>query len=783
VILTIDNLDGNGAIDYSAALCADAPLSIERVLNTPSRCSGALQVGSPANPGASSALLVPVRRGRVVVNSLSGAVLFTGYLATDPVPVFVGAGLAGPVYRVAFSAISDEWLLDKQSLTLTADGFTVPAGSLLQTLTARTAAGLFSTTEVQSGQPIGVFTPQPAQPWSTNAGNIAGSTYAAYRVLNGSLSMNPVGSVTHSLDFDAGLGDGTLQVAALNTSMVKELANDVTLSGQIEPTAYVSELFAGDGITTLFTLSDDPFRIAKPTLLTESFNQPAFNTQIWNVSDPGSHLALGPTGLSIAGGNGFDGQTTLVAIDQVELGGSLVLEAGNVLLTSPSDGVLCGLYSGPIQRANCFAGYNVRQSAGATVLTPFVNGAEVGTTYTLLSGRTYNLRIRLHSPEMQRVLQTYYARVDGAIQAFGGGLVISPMQLVFELVDMGNASNTPATVLYDSAVAGAIASSPASCSFAPVDSVELTGSMGFCTVTQTGSAWIVSTLPGGTTQTRLIGVAGEGVDCSLTSTGKLTFFSGRIPVAGEIVTVSYRLRSRAIARLEDAASIAAEAAGGMPGTARWLGKVLRPFARCSADCESAAQATLSFASSRAAAIAGSYAAINPNADVWPGDVLSIVANGQTINVVVRRVSIIDGNSVPDLLTYRIAFANDWAESLGVTISEAIAPDSFLPPIAETTSGAVLANLQQLTVTSATTTALQIDAGTAPPTGGGFEVRLRDWNFGPGVDQNLVLRSPVRSFSIPRTAQQERYYVRMFDASNSPLYSRLSSAFFTNLPVA
>lgn len=787
MILTIDNLDGNGAIDYSAALCADAPLSIERVLNTPSRCSGALQVGSPANPGASSALLVPVRRGRVVVTSLSGAVLFTGYLATEPVPVYVGAGLAGPVYRVAFSAISDEWLLDKQSLTLTADGFTVPAGSLLQTLTARTAAGLFSTTEVQSGQPIGIFTPQPAQPWSTNAGNIAGSTYAAYRVLNGALSMNPVGSVTHALDFDAGLGDGTLQVAALNTSMVKELANDVTLSGAIEPTAYVSELFAGDGTTALFTLSGEPFRIAKPILLTESFNQSTFNTQIWNVTDPGSHLSLGGAGLVLSGGNGFDGQTTLVAIDQVELGGSLVLEAGNVQLTAPSDGVLCGLYSGPIQRANCFAGYNVRQSAGATVLTPFVNGAEVGTTYTLLSGHIYNLRIRLHSPEMQRVLQTYYARVDGAIQAFGGGLVSSPMQLVFELVDLGNASNTPATVLYDSAVAGAIASSPASCSFAPVDSVELTGSMGFCTVTQTGSAWIVSTLPGGVTQTRLIGVAGEGVDCSLVSTGKITFFAGRIPVAGEIITVFYRLRSRAIARLEDATSIAAEAAGGMPGTARWLGKVLRPLARSSADCESAAQATLSFASSRAAAIAGSYAAVNtaanPTADVWPGDVLSIVANGQTINVVVRKVAVVDGHAVPELLTYRVAFANDWADSLGITLSEAIAPDSFLPPIAQTTPGAVLANLQQLTVASATTTALQIDAGAAPPTGGGFEVRLRDWEFGPGVDQNLVLRSPVRSFSIPRTAQQERYFIRSFDASSPPLYSRLSSAVFTNLPVA
>ena len=307
--------------------------------------------------------------------------------------------------------------------------------------------------------------------------------------------------------------------------------------------------------------------------------------------------------------------------------------------------------------------------------------------------------------------------------------------------------------------------------------------MGFCIVTQTGSAWVVSTPPGGTTGTRLIGVAGEGVDCKVAGTGKVTFFAGRVPVAGEIVAVSYRIRSRAIARLEDAASVVAEAAGGMPGTARWLGKVVRPLARSSADCESAAQAVLGFATSRAAALAGSYASINPTADVWPGDVLSIVANGQTMNVVVRQVAIENGNAFPELLTYRIAFANDWAEALGVTLSEAIAPDSFLPPTAMTAAGAVLANLQQLSVVSATTTTLQVDAGTAPPAGGGFEVRLRDWNFGPGVDQNLVLRSPVRGFSIPRSAQVERYYIRMYDASNPPLYSRLSSAVFTNLPVA
>ena len=90
---------------------------------------------------------------------------------------------------------------------------------------------------------------------------------------------------------------------------------------------------------------------------------------------------------------------------------------------------------------------------------------------------------------------------------------------------------------------------------------------------------------------------------------------------------------------------------------------------------------------------------------------------------------------------------------------------------------------QLTVTSLTNTAMQVDAGMAPPAGGGFEVRLKDWEFGVGVDAaDLVLRSPVRSFSIPIAAQLDRFYVRMYDASTPPLYSRFSSAVFVDVPV-
>jgi hypothetical protein len=773
VKVTIDNLDGKGPVDYRAALCSAGPLKIQRALNVPSICSGLLDVSD-------AALAVPVRRGRIVVTTANGTVLFTGYVATEPEAVYAGTGLAGSVYRYAFSAVSDEWLLDKQTFPLSGVGLAQSGGELLLTLIDRVDEGLFSTTGVMTnGTMVGVFQPSEAKSWSENAGVVASTTYGAYRVLAGAVTLQPMGTVTHALSD----GDGTLQVSALKTTSVKELANDVTVSGAEEPSAYVTETFAGDGTTTVFQLSDDPYKpkatATSSLLLTDSFNESVIDTQIWQVADPGSHLGLGSAGLTMTGGNGLDGQTTLTAIDPVEMGGTLVIEAGSLQLGGASDGVVCGLYSGTIQSANCFAGYHVRQSGGNTLAVPFVNGAEVGTPFTLVQGHTYTLRIRLHCVEAQRVLQAYYAMVDGVIEAFGGGVVTAPMNLVFELQDLEAASTTPATVLYD----GSVTSSPASCSFVAVNSVQLIGSMGYCRVTQTGSAWVVSTLPGGTTMTRLIGIAGEGVDCKISTAGKVTFFAGRIPVAGELVTVTYRIQQRAVARLENAASVAAEAAGGMPGTARWLGNVLKPEARSSVDCENAALAVLSFATSRAAALAGSYVTVNPASDIWPGDVLAITSAGQTMSVVVRRAEITDSMALPEELTYKMAFANDWAEGLGLTLSETIAANALLPQTALSAPGNVLANLQQLQVVSATGTALQVDAGTAPPAGGGFEVRRRDGDFGPGVDQDLVLRSPVRNFSIPREGQVEHYYVRMYDGSTPPLYSRFSSAVFTDLPVS
>ncbi len=784
-------------MEYTGAVAAEGLVKVQRGLNVPSRCVFDVLVGV-------GGLTVPARKARVVVlaEDAASTVLFTGYVATEPVRVYVGEGLAGAAYRARVTAVSDEWLLDKLGSGAGAtNGLAVGLTSqaLMQQLAGRVQAGSSASLTVAagtSGLGTGVFAVKATEPWSVNAGAAASASYAGYRAMAGTVTLTPVGSVTHALSE----ADGTLSIAELATGAVRELANDVTVTGAEEPAAYVSECFMGDGTTTVFALSEAAFRGTNRTMVSDSFTAATFDVTQWTASDPGSHLSITSAGLTMNGGTGADGVTTLTGLDAVEMGGSVVVSLGGVVLGAASDGMLAGMYEGVTELANCFAGFRVRQSVSGTgsvtVIVPVVNGAEVGTVFTPVAGHAYTLRLRLHCVEMQRVMQRYYCMVDGVVQNFGNPSgVNAPMDVVFELVDEGAASNTPATVLYDSAaVTGSLTMTPASCTFVAVNAVQLFGSVASVSVMRPGTMWVVSTLPSGVVQTRLVGSAGQGVDCeasygtSAGAVGKVTFFAGRVPVAGERVTVMYRGSQRSVARLENAASVAEEAAGGGSGTCRWLGKVVEPVARSSADCETAAEAILEFATARTAAVAGTYVCVNPSADIWPGDVLSVTSEGVTSSFLVRSVVAEDGGAVPEVRTYRIAFANDWAtewaDGIGLKLSEEIAVDAVLPQTALSSPGEVLANLQQLALTSVTGTALGVDAGTVLPPGWGLEVRRKDWEFGVGVDaSDLVLRSPVRSFSIPRAAQVERYFVRMYDGSSPPVYSRFSSAVFVNWPVS
>ena len=75
--------------DYTAALDAAQPLTIERKLNEPSICQ--LWLSLPSN----GTLAMPLRNQSLAVTGDDGTLYFTGYIAVSPLPEYAGLGIAG----------------------------------------------------------------------------------------------------------------------------------------------------------------------------------------------------------------------------------------------------------------------------------------------------------------------------------------------------------------------------------------------------------------------------------------------------------------------------------------------------------------------------------------------------------------------------------------------------------------------------------------------------------------------------------------------------------------
>jgi hypothetical protein len=116
--------------------------------------------------------------------------------------------------------------------------------------------------------------------------------------------------------------------------------------------------------------------------------------------------------------------------------------------------------------------------------------------------------------------------------------------------------------LYD----GAIASLPGACMVVAASSINLIGTMRAISLTNLGSGWVVSTPPSGGPYTRRIGTTAEAAECHLERTGKVVFYTGFAPVAGEQIAVNYRTVGRAVGRALNTASQAAltEVGSGQP---------------------------------------------------------------------------------------------------------------------------------------------------------------------------------------------------------------------------
>jgi hypothetical protein len=776
--LQIDNLDGLGPIDYTSSIDGSRSPQVVRKLNQLSELKLSLVADSPD-------FVVPTTGARVTLGLTNGQDVFTGYFMQSPVFEYLGWGERGPVYRYDLIAQSDEGLLDEKRLPDRCPFLDRSAGDALRQLTQDLLPGVFGTSGVQDLDTLAWYASNPRKTWSQQAAEIAIQARASYRIMNGALIFAPLGATAYALNET----DPTFCPEGLKLQPVNALLNDVTVIGQSEPQAYVKDYFVGDGLTLKFYLSQTPFTKKSVTLFDEEFTISPLEPTLWSVTDPSNVVSVSGGQLQIAGGTGVDGATTVEFAEKIELGGALVIQHGDVMFTAASTGVLGGLYPGVVSIAGCLAGFQVTPNGAQSNIQALVNGAGSGVVVTTVASHHYLLTTRLYSQEIYRRQQIFHSSVHPAGSGLGGAEVAADVRVVLELQDIDPANPAtlvaPPTVLYD----GVIAAAPDFCTCALANSANLQCAIAFTRLIQAVDAEVRSALPGQGYITQLIGSLEEGAECEITSSSALEFYPQYAPAANQLIEVHYRSLGPALARITNPASIVTQQRGIDNGLHGAIRHPKEPPARTAADCEMAALALLDDATGPA--WTGEYDVWSdylPGSadDIFPGDALNIAvpSRGATFPAIVNEVEIAIENLEDEHLSYKIKFANDAAKAMGFEFEASKATTSlFVNELTNAQVGATyLADLTAAQLTQVTSTTVSVDAGVAPISSGGIEVRWSDAGWGPGNDRNLVGRFATQAFTIPRLSRVQDCYLQQYDASVPPKYSRYTAALHVDYPL-
>ena len=551
-----------------------------------------------------------------------------------------------------------------------------------------------------------------------------------------------------------------------------------------------------DGLSLTFYLSQKPFAQAKPALIDEEFLGPGLDPTTWIVNDPSAAVSVAAQTLQIAGGTGVDGQTRVSFIEQIELGGTLELQHGDVSFTAASQGVLGGLYAGAISSAGCLAGFQIAPSGAGSTIQALISGSLTGPVIDTTPGHQYFFTTYLYSMEVYRVGETYHSSVHPAGSGWGGAAVTADVRFVLEVQDIDPSNPAtlvaPATVLYDDVITGA----PGFCAYALVNAATMECSIAYTYVAHISLPEVRTALQISPTQyapyvTQLVGPLSDGASCEITSSPSLDFYQQYLPALNQLIVASYRGSGRAVAQVENEASVLALQIGPDDGTRGAVRVAKTPAARTDVDCESAALAILDDATGTA--WSGTYETWSdflPGSagDIFPGDAIAVnvPSRGASFVAIVREVQIEIADPAADRSFYTIGIANDLASPLGIeyTASATTIALQDMPPLLQTAQvGAYYQiNLTEAQITAVTSTTAEVDAGLSPASGYGIEVRANDYGWGQANDQNLLGRFNTQTFSLARLARTQDYFLRLYDGSSPPKYSRYSAALHVDYPL-
>ncbi len=576
--LMIDNLDGQGAQDYTAFLDGTKSPRVSRKLNRPAELRFSLVTGEES-------FVVPVSGARVTLGRSNGADVFAGYVVGSPTYQYMGWTERGPVYRYEIVARSDEMLLDKKAPPPRSPFVARSAGEALRQLSQDTMASWGEFSGVEAGDVIPFYRVSSAKKWSDSAAEIALLARCGYRTDGTHLVLAALGENAYLLDEQADeFAPGDLVLKGDD-----RLLNDVAVFGQVEPSAHVRDYFVGDGFTTKFYLSQIPFTRGNRTILDEEYA--ALSPAVWRVTDPLGVIGISGGRLLVAGGTGVDGETRLEFLEKIELGGAVVLQHGDIVFSAPSNGVIGGLYAGAVAVPTCVAGFLVTAAGANNRIQALVQGVVTGAGLTTQAGHRYVITTRIYASEVYRMAQLFHSAPHGAGSPRGGGAVGSDVRVVLEVHDIDPANPASqaaqATVLYD----GLLTAAPGFTTYALINAGTMQCAVAFTRITLAVDAMVRSTPPGQNARTRRAGALLDGADCRVSEEPALQFYPQYAPVANETIEVTYRGRGHARTRVLDAASIAAHAQGSDDGVRGGVRQIGMPAPRTSADCRTASAAS------------------------------------------------------------------------------------------------------------------------------------------------------------------------------------------------
>jgi hypothetical protein len=581
------------------------------------------------------AAFVKLQRGNYIsVNTTLYGTMFTGYITNDPTLEYLGnKGNKTPVWGYRYEASSDEVILSHKPIGLFTPFVNTTQGAILKALIAALdITGVFDTTNIQAGQTIARFVPDPTKTLSDIIKQFCDASQFRFWCKSHVCHFEQADATPATIVIDG--NDKYFTPSNLSIQVTPDpIINDAIVLGQIEPQNFITEYFVGDGTTAQFPLMSDIYGVDRSVLLDDSFGGSTVDATKWTLFDTVSPTIVLSNGFvnAIGGANQTAPYTFtqyLQSAQLVPLEGALRLTHGEYDFVSASDGVICSLWIGSSitsSLAGCAYGIQASKSGANTILKPINNGVVDGTqSLTVNYSSRYVIRTVLNFYRAHRQEHHYsYIDQNGNVIRTGGLQYDDTMLAQTYIVEVNpsngavvstttwfNSTTLPSSSNYAYYVplalndlhctfTGVTLSTPMQVRLAiqpsgtgsffyklvgPNEMDSMDGLAPFATVTDNNS--------GATTRSSFLGTPQYNSSQALLQFFKNSVAStSTVPAAKDIIRLSYRRAGAAVAHVQDRVSVATEATNwGDNGVRSVTKNNLSPQPRTSSECEQAAAA-------------------------------------------------------------------------------------------------------------------------------------------------------------------------------------------------